>query len=282
MGPDPIAAALAVACTDRAVLARIAGPLGEAARTAAAQLSSLGDRERRVQRATWSAAVRAPIPPGLRGIDPSWIETALAPLPGRAREALAAGPTDPASVWLLRWACARFPPMPAIEPSLARPRTPADVVRVAPAALRDWLEDVGADQLAFALGSNARDMVATMRARPGTGPGLRDAQADRRTAIDARLANAIERITRAPRHGQLGDRRGAIERTNDEVKPGTVPISGNGILRIGARAISRHLSALDRQRLALRLPRELDLAGELRAYATDERGPAWPALGVGD
>lgn len=265
MGPDPVAAALAVACTDRAVLARIAGPLGEAARAAAEQLASLGERERRVQRATWSAAARAPIPPGLRGIDPSWIEAALEPLPARAREALASGPTDLASVWLARCACAQFPPMPAIDAALARPRTPADVARLSPSALRDWLEDIGADQLAFALGVNARDVVAAMHAKKGTVPISHD-----------RLALAIGRISRPPRAGQLGDRRVAIERAK-------LTLDEAALVRIGARAIAPFLSSLDRQRLMLRLPAELGrvLADDLRAYATDDRGPAWPALGVG-
>jgi hypothetical protein len=249
---EAIAAALAAACGDRAVLARIGGPVGEAARAAVDALAALGDRERRVERATWAATARAPIPPGLRGIDASWIEAALEGLPSRARAALAEGATDPARVWLVRRACAAFPPLPAIEPALVGPHEPRDVARLAPAVLRGWLEDAGADVLAFALGTHAREVVPV---------------------VGARLAQAIERIGRAPRAGQLGDRRAMIERAK-------VTLDERALVRLGARAVAPHLATLDRARLVLRLPRALGLviADELRAFATAERGPAWPAL----
>jgi hypothetical protein len=90
-----IAEALAAAAhrlgDDRdAVLARLGGPLGTAARAAAAALA--GDSRR--TRAEWAARARAPVPAGLRGVHPTWIEAALAGLPERARAALAgnAGP----------------------------------------------------------------------------------------------------------------------------------------------------------------------------------------------
>jgi len=85
-----IAHALALACDDPAVLARLGGPLGAEARAAARELAALprGDRAR------LAAIARAPVPQGLRGAHGSWIEAALAELPARARAAVAAGGGD--------------------------------------------------------------------------------------------------------------------------------------------------------------------------------------------
>ncbi|MDX2090005.1 MAG: hypothetical protein SFX73_19265 [Kofleriaceae bacterium] len=252
---DHVGEVLAAACVDRAVLARLGGPLGDAARSAACELAALEESARRMKRATWAATARAPMPAGLWGIDASWIEAALDGLPARAREALAAGATDPASVWLVRRACAAFPPLPAIEPALVLPTTPDDVARLAPAALRSWLENAGADLLAFALGSHASEVSA---------------------AVGPRLARALDRIGRAPRMGQLGDRRAMIERAK-------VPLDERVFVRLGARAVAPHLAALDRVRVGLRFPRPLGLviSEELRAFAMADRGPAWSALCAG-
>lgn len=64
--------------------------------------ASLGKRER----AEWLVALRAPVPPGLRTVHPSW----LSQLSPREKEAIDS-PTTPANVWLARAALAHIPPM---------------------------------------------------------------------------------------------------------------------------------------------------------------------------
>lgn len=235
-----LAAATVVALDDRAVLARIGGPIGEAARAAYDRLAALTPDARRDKRRTWAVASRAPVPPGLRGVDPSWIEAALAGLPPGTRDAIATGGTTELEVWLARWACAAIPPMSPIDPALLRPRERADVARLAPAALHGWLEDIGADQLAFALGSHAADAAKV---------------------FGDRLTLAAARIGKAPRAGALGQRRAAIDRARVEPDP-------VALLKIGARALAPHTDTLIRRQLVHRLPRPIGLAvaRELRRY----------------
>lgn len=140
-----VGAALAVAAERlggdaKTVLARLAGPIGHAAREAAAALDALDAGGRKQRRAEIIALARAPVPAGLFAVHPTWIEAALADLPARARSALATGATDPVDVWLARWATAAFP-----VTSSRHARDPFA-----------WLVDVGADQFAFALGEQAR------------------------------------------------------------------------------------------------------------------------------
>lgn len=225
---ERLGAALAAVCDDPRVLARLGGALGEAARAGGAPELD---------------ALRAPVPPGLRGVDPSWIEAALAHVPPRARTVLARGPNDEAEVWLARRTCAGIPPLPPIEPAVLRPRTPIDVLRMAPRAVRDWLIEVGRDHLAFAVGEHARavpDLVAV-----------------------------ADRIERAPRAGELGTRRDAIARAADRVEPFTV----------GVRALAPHLEPMVASALVLRFPRAdaLGIAAELTAHR-DGRSGSWRAL----
>ena len=70
------------------------------------------------ERARALAIARAPVPPGLRAIHPTWIEHALGGLPASARAAVAAGGGAPVDVWLARWATAQLPSM-IVEPELA-------------------------------------------------------------------------------------------------------------------------------------------------------------------
>ena len=248
--------AVAAACGDRGVLARIGGALGVAARAEAAALAQLGASEARTRRAVAAAAVRSPVPAGLRGIDASWIEAALAGLPPRARDALAAGPSDAIGVWLARWAAATLPALPSLEPARARPTEVADVARLAPAAILAWLEEVGLDQLAFALGAHAPAAIAR---------------------VGARLADAIARIGRAPRGGQLGPRRQAVARARRFGEPG-----GPRLVELGARALAPHLDAATARQLVHRLPRPvgLELLDELDAHrpTAGVDAPAWSAL----
>ena len=248
---DALGHVLAAICGEREVLARIGGVLGETARAGLAhdQAKRAIASPTNVGRAAMPEglqrsilAVRAPVPPGLRGVDGSWIEAALAELPERARAALAEGPISEADVWLVRRACAGLAPLPATDPALSRPRVPIDVLRMSVAALRTWLTEVGKDQLAFALGEHA-------------------------SALGDSLAVAVARVARAPRLGELGPRRAAVERARGEP------------LVIGVRAVAPHLEALIARGLVLRFPHPqgLAFARELTAHAAG-RSAAWPAL----
>jgi hypothetical protein len=136
--------ALALAVDDARLLARIGGPYGEAARTAARELASAST----ASRAARLASVRAPVPTGLRGVHRSWIEHALAALPPRARSVLAEGPRDAVDVWLARYACAELPGLPPTHDGAVR--TLADLVALDGDALHAWLLRVGRAQLAYA------------------------------------------------------------------------------------------------------------------------------------
>ena len=245
---------LAAAFADRDVLARLGGPIGEAARSALDRLVAMAPEARREKRVAWAAAARAPVPPGLRGVDPTWIEAALDELPPRAREVLAADAATEVDVWLARWACAEIPPMRAIDPAITRPRELSDLVRIGPTALHTWLEEIGLDQLAFALGPYAATATAV---------------------IGERLFVAAARIVKPPRDGALGQRRAAIDRARVDADP-------LAVLKIGARALAPHTDPLIRRQLMLRLPRPIGLAvaRELRVYARApvEDAPTWAAL----
>lgn len=251
-----IAETLALA-VDADVLARIAGPIGEAARDRQREIAKLDETASRVRRASWLAAARVPIPPGLRGVDPSWIEHAIArvatidgarvvALATRARRVIADGPTTPSDVWLARWVCAELPAMPPIDATVVRPRSMAEAVTMTAGALRAWLEEVGADQIAFAVGKSA-------------------------TAMSSRLGAAAVRIAKAPRVGELGERRAAIERARMTIDEGA-------LLRVGARTIADRASMIERMQVAYRLPRETGVWAEMEAFAGSAGGPSWRAL----
>jgi hypothetical protein len=244
-----ISDALAAACTDDDVLARIGGPLGIAARAKATALRRMPEAPRKQARALAAAIAHAPTLAGLRGIHGSWIEAALGELPVRARRDFATGGGDPTGVWLARWAAAALAPMPVAD--LARPSTIHDVARLTGDALVEWLFDVGADQLAFALGTGVQQLTGD------------------------RLAAAADRITRAPREGRLGTRKAAITRCK-------VDLVDDGLLRIGARAVAPHTDACLRRQIALRLPRTRGLVVlfELQQFAAVplEASPTWEAI----
>jgi hypothetical protein len=247
---EVVAGALAAACGDPDVVNRIAGPIGDAVRAA------LPIRADRASRIRWAAVGHAAVPAGLRGVHPSWIEAALAGLPERARAAIASLGGEPVDVWLARWATAAVPPMPAIRATQVTSVETA--VRVDAATLERWLDDIGADQLAFALG-RAGGGAVTAAAR----------------VVGDRLREAAGRIGRAPRLGALGPVRAAIERCR-------VSLDDRALARIGARAIAPHIDRLARLVLMHRLARPLGLvvAGELDASAGASVGdaPSWDAL----
>jgi hypothetical protein len=247
---DVVAGALAAACGDPEVLARLAGPLGEAVRAASAAQTD------RAARARWAATARAPVPAGLRGAHPSWVEAGLAGLPERARAAVAAGGGDAALTWLARWATASIPPMPAVTE--ARVTSVDSATRVDAAVLERWIEDAGADQLALAL-------VAA-----GGGAVVAAAQ-----IVGERLIDAAARIAMAPRAGALGPTRAAIARCR-------VALGDRALARIGARAIAPHVDPLARLQIVHRLARPLglvvrdELEGAAGFAAAD--APRWEAL----
>jgi len=123
-----------------------------------ARLGLVPDGASKQERARALAVARAPVPPGLRAIHPTWIEHGLAGLPERARAAVAAGGGAPIDVWLARWATAQLPSM-IVEPELAarvvkhRAWLLVDGIPTAPlAALVAWLAGLGqgTDELARA------------------------------------------------------------------------------------------------------------------------------------
>lgn len=242
------------------MLARIGGDLGDQAVAAADDLATLGSEDARTRRATWAASAIAPVPTGLRGAHSTWIDAGLADLPPRARTELAGGaPRDPTGVWLVRRACAELPPLPPADRT-APPTSLAEATRLPSDVLARWLAHVGADQLALAVGM--------------AGP---EALAGAVRAAGDRVLVAWRRIVLAPRHGQLGGTRGAITRCK-------LTLDGRALVLIGARALAPHTAtdSTSRQRLAVRLPRELGLAvcAELHAFARTPLGqaPTWTAL----
>jgi hypothetical protein len=240
-----IADAIAAACSDDDVLARIGGPLGEAARAKAAELRRMPEAPRKQARALASAVVRTPQLAGLRTIHPTWIEAALANLPSRARVDLASPTFDPSAVWLARWAAASLVPLAPID--LARPRTIHDIARLSGESIIAWLRDVGADQLAFALGTTERQ---------GLEP------------------HVLARIAQPPRAGNLGPRRAAIARCK-------VALDDEALVMIGARALAPHTDAFIRRQLVQRLPRTRGLAVlfELAQCSFDlAASPTWEAI----
>lgn len=251
---------IAASCEDPSVLSRIGGSIGEAARDASAELAVMSPADARTWRARLIAAVRAPIPPGLRGVHGSWIEAGLEGLPARVREALAGSARDPIDVWLVRWACAEIPPLPPIDPSLVAPLAIEDAPKLSADALVAWLANVGADQLAHALRAkpDALQAIASTLGRDGD-----------------RVIGAVRRITAPPRAGALGPTRDAIGRCRGDA-------GSDLLLVIGARTIAPYTDPLLRRQLAVRLPRPRGLLvlGELRARAGDPiaRAPAWEAL----
>jgi len=256
------------------VLARLAGPIGVEARAAPPSTKLL--------RASWASQGRVPVPGGFRGVDPSWIEAGLDGLPPQAREAVASGGGTPVRVWLARWACARIVSLPATFDG--------DVTSLASALclpgprLREWLDGIGADQLAMALSAAGPEAMAS---------GVRVA-GERLAVAAARIASATNvaraalpegarrSIDEPPRVGALGPVRAAIERCRG------IALDDIALARIGARAIAPYVAqrALARQQMMLRLPRSLGLivGAELSKHAADpiDRCPSWAALAVRD
>jgi hypothetical protein len=228
-----------------AVLARLGGPLGEAARAAAFQLARLDPAAQKLQRARWMAASRLVWPENFRAIHPTWIEAALVDLPARARSAVANGTGDPVDIWLARRALAGFIAMPPLRDAI---RAPADVPAVPVEQLRRWLETIGADQLARALAVIGGQAVI---------------------AADPRLVAARARGTAG-----LGPQRAVVHRCSGLVDEDT------RLVRAGIRTVAPHLDARGRRQVLQRLPRALalELRADLHAFAADPQPVSWAAL----
>lgn len=261
-----IAEAIAAACNELrardAILARLGGLLGESVRAAAGELAALPPAQARSRRAMWAAAARAPAPPGLRGVHPSWIEAALDGMPARTRGELASGPEDPVGVWLARRACAAFPPMPAVR-LVDRVGALEAVLALPESLLESWLENVGAEQVAvLAIASKTVELV---QRQPGV--------------AGARLRQAVHRVWPFFRKDLLGYPVAQIAR-----RCAGVPFVDSGLLRIGARTIAPYVATrlLAASQLVHRLPRERGLVvdAELRAFASApiESVPSWRVL----
>lgn len=245
---------------DADVLARVGGAIGEAARDRQREIARADEKSSRAKRATWLATARVPILPTLRDIDRSWIDHEIARMASvaegtrgeglvrRVRRILVDGPESAVDVWLARWVCASFPIMPPVASGNARPRSMEEAVRMPGALVRAWLEEVGADQIAFAVGRSA-------------------------TSISTRLGAAADRITKAPRAGEMGERRAAIERARITIEEGA-------LLRVGARTIAPYAGVMDRLVIAHRLPRESGVLEEMEAFAGSGGAPSWRALGA--
>lgn len=248
----------ALACAARrlgadsdAVLARIGGRLGVEARAATTMLAKLTPNDARAQRAQWLATARLPVPPGFRSIHPTWIEAALADQPARTRDAVAnGGGAEPIDIWLARRALADFVAMP---PPATVARNAAELPGLAPDALRAWLERAGADQLARAAEIAGGDTLALARSS---------------------LEEALDRIARAPRLGQLGSSRAILQRcagiANDELR----------LARLGARVLAPHLDDVVRRQIIQRLPRAVGVAirVDLDGFAVAPHLVSWFAL----
>lgn len=222
------------------VLSRLGGTLGHAARTAHAGLAKLAVATRTRRRAEVVARARAPVPSGLRLVDPSWLEAALATLPARARTAVATPTSDPTDVWLARWATAS---LPALDASDGRDA----------AALLAHLAGIGADQMAFALGEAAKAVPA--------------------------LAAAALRITKPPRAGQLGPQRAAIARCRDVSLDDDLALVRVACRALAPHLAADPLASLQLTRrlprsIGLVIEREL----ALHAATALDRCPAWAAL----
>jgi hypothetical protein len=250
-----VGAALAV-CAERlgadatGVLARLGGRIGSSAREVAAELAALDAAARKRARAEAAVAARQVPPPGLRMVHASWIEAALAALPPRARASLDAAGATALDVWLARWVTATMPPMPVVPHGALEHKLAGDR-----AGILDWLVDVGADQVAFAVGDAA-------------------------AARGQRLARAHARIALPPRRDGLGPKRAALERCRGV----SLDDERSALLVIGARSLAPHLAVdpVAALQLTRRLPSTdgIRIAAVLAAHAADPvaHAPTWTAL----
>ncbi len=244
LGPDPsvVSRTLALVALRRevgaAAMQYLEQPLRAQVLQHVAQLMGLPRSARATLEATWIAAVRTPVAPGLRYLHRDWIEAALADAPNATRAALASGSLTPAAVWLARWFCAGMPGLPPLLADSAPLRTPPDVVALAGPRLLRLVSAVGADGVVHALGA----------------PALRACDASVLAANQPLLQAALARLAQ-PQPWPGGLRRRIVAwltaaqhvTTGGMASPLLLPMVGVQMLAT--------VAAIDPQQLAVKLPR---------------------------
>jgi hypothetical protein len=178
-----------------AVLERLGGPLGAAARQSAGELAALpaGPRAQRV--ALELARVGSPVPPTVRAVHGSWVEAALAAEP-EAKAALERPSLDEATAWLLRRA---FGALPRHAPSPTAIEGAQQRLRWAGALALGSLLGGRRQAIAAALaqlgdgGQALREVVRGLEAGELSAMELREATRACR-GVELRQAYALERI----------------------------------------------------------------------------------------
>jgi hypothetical protein len=246
-----------------AILARIGGVAGDAARAEAARLGAMDRPARARALAARVAELRSPVPIGLPLVHRDWIDAALVGEGSRVRDIIrgAAEVAPPVRVWIERRIYGGVVAIPL--PSGGAALTPETLPHRAPAAIEAFLRRAGALTLALAIGIEARPVIAQVAARLGaSGPEL--------VECVAALAGRPEEQAR------LGSRRAAARRVAG-IAVGDDPLA---LLAVGARTAAPFLGGSLARQVAQRLPRRsgLRMLTEVAAFAADPDGPTWDAL----
>jgi len=254
-----------------AILARIGGPAGEAARGEAARLGGLERRARARALAGRVAEVRAPVPVGLPLVHRDWIDAALVGEGAHVRDIVAglAPVAPPVRVWIQRRVHGGIVPIPL--PAEGSSLTPETLVHRPAAAIDAFLRRAGLVTLALALvglDDEARTPTANRAAIAAIAARLGPAGAE--------LVACVAELTSNPEAAaRFGSRRSAARRAAG-IAVGDDPLA---LLAIGARSAARHLAGAPARQVAQRLPRSvgLRLLAEVAAFAAVD-GPSWDAL----
>ena len=243
-----------------AILARIGGAVGAAARAEAERLGALPRPARARALATRVAELRAPVPPGLPLVHRDWIDAALQGEGRRVRDILAGrvAVAPPVLVWIERRTYGGLAALPL--PAEGAPLAPATLAHRPVAWIEATLRRAGLATLAHALAGAPRPAVAALAARLGPDG-----------------AALIAAVTAPPAtEAAVGSRRAATRRAAG-IAVGDDPLA---VLAIGARAFAPHVAGDPAARLAQRLPRHvgLRLLAEVAAFADATDGPSWEAL----
>ncbi len=235
-------------------LQHLAQPLRAQALQHVVQLTGLPRAARTNLEASWLAAVRTPVAPELRQIHRDWIEAALADAPVATRVALAGGAVTPATVWLARWLCAGLPTLPPPLAATQPLREPGDVVALAGPRLLQLISALGADGVVHALGAAA---LQTCDASKLGGNYLMLRAALTRQAQPQPWPGGLRRRL----VGWVTSAQGAT--TGGLAAPLLLPM-------VGVRMLVT-IATIDRQQLAMQLPRVIGLA------IWPSAGPALPS-----
>ncbi len=223
-----------------AALQHIVHPLREQALQQMAQLTELPRSARATLEASWIAAVRAAVAPGLRYVHRDWIEAALAVAPAATRAALAGGVGTPASVWLARWFCAALPTLPPLLEDSAALRQPLDVVALSGPRLLRLVSALGADGVVHALGA----------------PALQAFDASKLAANQPLLHAAVARLAQ-PQSWPRGLRRRIVAWLSTVQQTTTGGLAAPLLLPLLGVQMLATVAAIDRPQLAAKLPRAI-------------------------